>query len=307
MTLSTSAKDFIASELGRNNCFASSGIAYTDPRGVAGTGSTYNVVKTMKLGGKGPHGEWFDEIPDYRQITDPDITWIGNNSYCVGDGGTIPGGTSGCTPGTTRCNRGNIETCNSAGTSWNVSTYCSDGCEIVNGVPTCKTGSGGGGGGGDSGTTNTGPLEVNIKSGTDCGTGAPTVRLDTSEAFAYFKATPVTYVGVMDIYVQNNSSDCYAYFAWEMRMWPGKPGTRCPTTSPARTEISRFLGEVQDTKTISTKMLGASENAMIGGSFEIPSHYEGVYTICLTLWGNFSKQALLDELANEGYPEDIAW
>lgn len=314
MTLSTSAKDYIASHFGRNNCYTSSGVSYTDPTGTRQTGSTMDVVSTLEEDpfgngpARGPNGEMYKNIPDYQSITPQDIMGIGSSSYCVGAGG---GGASSkviCSAGSKRCNRGNIETCNSQGTAWNVSTYCSDECTIVNGVPTCTVVSGGGGGGGgDSGTTNTGPLEVNIKSGTDCGTGAPTVRLDTSEAFAYFKATPVTYVGVMDIYVQNNSGDCYAYFAWEMRMWPGKPGTRCPTTSPVRTEISRFLGEVQNTKTISTKMLGAGENAMIGGSFEIPSHYEGVYTICLTLWGNFSKQALLDELAVEGYPEDIVW
>ena len=81
MTLTTAAKDYIASNLGRNNCFASSGVSYTDPNGVGGAGSTYNVVQTMKLGGKGPHGEWWDDIPDYRQIGNADITWIGNNPW----------------------------------------------------------------------------------------------------------------------------------------------------------------------------------------------------------------------------------
>jgi hypothetical protein len=148
---------------------------------------------------------------------------------------------------------------------------------------------------------------VIIKEGSPHAPGAPSVNLDTSKAFAYFKATPITYVGVMDIFV-HNPSVYYAYFAWEMRMWAGKAGTTCPTTTPELQTISRFLGEVSDKKVISVKMLGANENAMIGGSFEIPAYFKGTYTLCLSLWGNYDKQALLDELLSDrGYVEEIPW
>lgn len=161
------------------------------------------------------------------------------------------------------------------------------------------------------GTTETPPFEVVIVEGKPCPAGAPDVLLDTSEAFAYFKAEPLLYVGVMKIDVTNRDltgNECYAYFAWEMRMWPGPAGTTCPTDLPAHKTISRFLGEVSATKVISVKLLGANEKAMIGGSFEIPTHFRGKYTLCLTLWGNFNKQALLDELLSErGYEEEIPW
>jgi hypothetical protein len=152
---------------------------------------------------------------------------------------------------------------------------------------------------------------VYVGGGISCPAGAPSVTLDTAvqgeEAFAYYKAQPVTYVGVMNIFVHNLHSECFAYFAWEMRMWPGKAGTTCPTTAPEIQEISRFLGEVSDKKVISVKRMNASTIEMIGGSFEIPSHFEGYKTICLSLWGNYSKQALLDELAAAGYAEEIPW
>ena len=267
MTLTTAAKDYIANYFGSGTprCFVSSGISYTDPAGVAQVGSTQDVVTTLKMniGGnaRGPGGEVYTDIPDWMNIDDNDIIWIGNSQsgatqYCVG---AAP-------------------------------------------PPTPPT---------PGGTTETPPFEVVIVEGKPCPAGAPDVLLDTSEAFAYFKAEPLLYVGVMKIDVTNRDltgNECYAYFAWEMRMWPGPAGITCPTDLPAHKTISRFLGEVSATKVISVKLLGANEKAMIGGSFEIPTHYRGKYTLCLTLWGNFNKQALLDELLSErGYEEEITW
>jgi hypothetical protein len=257
---------------------------------------------------RGPGGEMYKNIPDYQSITPQDIMGIGSSSWCVGDGGGGAAPAKICSPGAKRCNRGNIETCNSAGTSWNVSTYCSGGCEIVNGVPTCKTGSGGGGGGGGSQDT-TGPFEVWVgeSSGTGC-PGDPSVTLDTGGAYAYYKSDPTSYVGVMDLMVRNNNNDdCYAYFAWEMRMWPGSGYTTCPAANPEVIEISRFLAKVSPTRAITLKKILANETEMVSGSFAIPAGVEGQKTICLTLWGNYSYSALVDELAAAGYSKEIPW
>lgn len=156
--------------------------------------------------------------------------------------------------------------------------------------------------------TETGPLGLYVGGGTSCPAGSPNVTLEMAEAFAYYKAEPKTYVGVMNLFVQNLSPTCFTYFTWEMKLWDGIPGTSCPTTSPELREISRFLGDISPTKVISITRLNAAENKMIGGSFEVPATMEGEKTICLSLWGNFSKQALIDELlADGGYQEELPW
>ena len=158
------------------------------------------------------------------------------------------------------------------------------------------------------GVSDTGPLGIYVGGGTSCPAGAPNVTLEMGEAFAYFKAEPKTYVGVMNLFVQNMSPTCFTYFTWEMKMWDGIPGATCPVIAPERQEISRFLGKVSATKTISITRLNAAEDKMIGGSFEIPETLEGEKTICLSLWGNFSKQALVDELLTDGgYDYEMPW
>ena len=155
----------------------------------------------------------------------------------------------------------------------------------------------------------TGPFQITIAEGVQCAPGSPTVILDTTGARAYFKASPILYVGVMGIEVTNVNvgNDCFGFFAWEMRMWPGPAGTTCPTGTPEVQEISRFLATKSDTKSISPTLLGANEKDMVGGSFEIPAGTHGTYTICLSLWGNHDKQALLDELEVAGYDEKEIW
>lgn len=158
------------------------------------------------------------------------------------------------------------------------------------------------------GISETGPLDIYVGGGKACPAGSPDVSLELGEAFAYFKAEPITYVGVMDIWVQSLSPECFTYFTWEMKLWDGKAGTTCPTFAPELQEISRFLGEISSTKVISVTRLNAAENKMVGGSFEVPITMEGNKTICLSLWGNYNKQALIDELlADGGYVEEIPW
>jgi len=105
MTLSTAAKEYIALHFGAvsgtQQCFVSSGISYTDPAGAVQVGSTQDVVATLKMdiGGaaRGPGGEVYTSIPNWSDITNDDVVWIGNSmsgasQYCYtsgGDGGDV--------------------------------------------------------------------------------------------------------------------------------------------------------------------------------------------------------------------------
>jgi len=152
------------------------------------------------------------------------------------------------------------------------------------------------------------PLGLYVGGGKACPAGSPNVTLEMSEAFAYFKAEPLTYIGVMNIFVQNLSAECFTYFAWEMKLWDGVAGETCPTSPPERQEISRFIGDISPMKIISISRLNAAENKMLGSSFEVPPTMEGDKTICLYLWGNYNKQALIDELLTDGgYQYEIPW
>lgn len=256
MTLTVDAKNYIARYLGRDDCFASSGIAYTTSTGARLTGSTYEVVLTMSLRGKGPNGETFSSIPDNSMIGDADLRWIGNNAYC------FQGSTSG-----------------------GVFPWA-----------------------GPSGTTDTGPLEVNIASGSQHpGAGAPDITLDASGAYAFFKSTPRKYVGAGGLVVTNLSGEYFIYLAWVMRLWHGEAGTTCPTVAPAVEDVSRYLGDVADTMDMSIIFFDSNKRDETFGSFDIPQDYTGKKTMCLTLWGNYDKQALIDELVAEGYSESVLW
>jgi hypothetical protein len=96
MTISDNAKNYIAQHFGTavddQHCFASSGISYTDPKGISQTGSTQDVVATLKLGvgssARGPGGEVYTDITDYTTVDNDAIVWIGNHlsgddRYCT--------------------------------------------------------------------------------------------------------------------------------------------------------------------------------------------------------------------------------
>ncbi len=96
MTISDNAKNYIAQHFGTavdaQHCFASSGISYTDPKGILQTGSTQDVVATLKLGvgssARGPGGEVYTDIADYTTVDNDAIVWIGNHlsgndRYCT--------------------------------------------------------------------------------------------------------------------------------------------------------------------------------------------------------------------------------
>jgi len=379
MTLSTTQKNYIATHFGRSNCYASSGVSYTDVIGLPKSGSTQDVVVTLQMGigsaARGPGGETYMSIPSCGSITDSDILSLGSESYCVGGSSSTPtppptGDTSltwvrdhydadrnryinsteserafddgndgrissaqadavvrawdrhtqlpaysttptpttgGCTLGSRRCNGRAVEECvrvSGSDNRWDYIHTCEHGCTgagiCTQATSTPATGSQDG----------TGPFEVTVggATGTSCESGDPNATLDVSEAYAYYKSEPKAYIGVMGIKVTNhNNDDCYAYFAWEMRMWDGHGYTSCPASTPEIVEISRFLAEVSTTKDITMKKVLANKTDMVGGSFEIPASAEGKKTVCLTLWGNYSYPALVDELAAAGYAQSIPW
>ena len=95
-TISDNAKNYIAQHFGTavddQHCFASGGISYTDPIGISQTGSTQDVVATLKLGvgssARGPGGEVYTDITDYTTLDNDAIVWIGNHlsgddRYCT--------------------------------------------------------------------------------------------------------------------------------------------------------------------------------------------------------------------------------
>jgi len=117
MTLSTTQKNYIATHFGRSNCYASSGVSYTDVNGMSKTGSTQDVVTTLQMGigsaARGPGGETYMSIPNFASITDSDLSSLRTESYCVGGSTPAPPPpvTGGCTLGTRRCNGDHVEAC----------------------------------------------------------------------------------------------------------------------------------------------------------------------------------------------------
>jgi len=325
MTLSTTAKDYIANHFGSGTprCFASSGIRYTDPAGKSTSGSTQDVVSTLKVdaGGnaRGPGGETYQNVVSANGgsfLTNSDVSWIGSSSYCVSTTPT-PTPTPSPSPSTSLTwVRDHYDSSKNRYIENQESSQAID--DVVHGkitqeqldavidardrhtllpaydtTPTPSPSPGG--------KPVTGPLEVYVGGGGgSCSPGSPNVTIDTSEAYAFFKDTPYEYIGVGGIMVHNLSNECKAYFAWEAKIWDGYGYTTCPSTSPIHQEINRFLAEAGE-RPLSLKKLGASATEVVWGSFETLPTMEGEYTLCLSLWGNYDYEALIAELNDAGY------
>ena len=310
MALTSSGKDYIAENFGIGNCFVDSGVSWTsvDVNGtrLSESGGTKNVVARLindmvyaRIEMSNPSTGTFTKTQliaanGGQSITLADADAIGNEDsgaaqYCTGAPPT------GCTVGTRRCEPGTTDTCQECvrGTPnyWRNIEICPSGQHCSGGY--CVV---------DSARPETGPLEVYVGGGSDCAAGAPNVTLDTSGAFAFFKSESYDYIGVGGIDVHNLDTNCRAHFAWEARVWdtPGYGYTTCPTSNPEMQEINRFLVNI-GSRPLSTTMLHAGETDVVWGSFEITPGMEGEKTLCLSLWGNFSKQALIDELNATGY------
>lgn len=290
MSLSTAAKDYIANHFGSGTpkCFVSSGISYTDPKGISQTGSTQDVVATLKMniGGvaRGPGGEVYIDIPDWSSITDPDVTWIGNSQsgaaqYCVG--------VVGCTPGARRCRDSNtVEQCRADGSGWDVVQTCGTGFTCVNGScvasapPTTET--------------TVGPFEFEF--GEVC-TGNPTASIDVSG----LKMWQETDTFRMNNFMVTNTSDCIAYFATQLKFWRLEttiPAT-CPSTAPEWSGMDRSTWTPGDPY-LEIATIAPGETKEIWMDFFVPATTRGRKVLCMYLWANFSKWDLYDELAAIG-------
>ena len=316
VTLTTNAKNWIARNLGIGDCMTETSQAFTyrdsvNSIDIADSGGTATIVNRLidslvpyvTIGGtQYTYAALKTQNNNVELVYPDDVQWVmahdaGDDQYCYK-------ATQICVPGTKRCKTSSvIEECNSDGSGWDDVQTCGTGYTCQNGVCVAVTPPP------STEHSETPPLQVTIAEGTQCQKGAPKVILDVTDARPYFKVDPLLYVGVMGINVTNvnQGGECFGYFVWEMRMWKGEAGDTCPATDPDVQTISRFLGKKSDYKTISPQLLGTDETDMIGGAFEIPPGTHGVYTLCLSLWGNHDKQALLDELAGQNYPENIRW
>ena len=262
MTLRTNGLNWLATNAGSGNCFASNGVSYRDGDGVYHTGGTNAVVLAFVVAhmvGKdsaqiiaGTNYTAFTAINDGDDLSMNDVSEALDREAA---GGSYP-------------------------------QYCTSGTPTPTPTP------------GDKPVT--GPMQVYVGGGSSCDPGTPSVTIDTSDAFAFFKATPYKYIGVGGIHVYNESSGCRAYFAWEARVWDGYGYTSCPLTTPELQEITRYLAEA-GSRPLSLTRLDSSETDTVWGSFEVPDSMEGEKTLCLSLWGNYDYEALIAELNAEGY------
>lgn len=307
MTLRPNGLDWLAQNAGSGNCFTPVGVSYRDADGVSHTGGTKDVVNAFVVAnmvGKtsatiiaGTNYTGFKAINDGVDLAISDVAEAADREA---DGGTYPRycytASTVCTAGTIRCkNATTIERCKADGSGWeDIQTcgtgyYCEGGVCVLGTAPELPT---------------TGPMEVYVGGGSSCPPGAPSVTIDTIDAFAFFKSEAYDYIGVGGIQVHNLDTHCRAYFAWEARVWDGYGYTTCPLTAPEMQEINRYLAEAGG-RPLSLKRLDASGTDVIWGSFEVPPEMEGEKTICLSLWGNFDYDALVAELNAAGYYDKI--
>jgi hypothetical protein len=305
MTLTTNGLNWLAQNAGSGNCFTSSGVRYRDADGVSQTGGTKDVVNAFVVANMVDKktvdiisGTNYNEFRSINNNTDVSIGDVGEAADREAAGGSYPrycvGTTTTCTPGERRCkDRTTIEQCRVDGSGWYLVSTCPAGRHCSGGGCVADTPTEPGD------RPETGPLKVYVGE-SDCEPGEPSVELDISGAYTFFKASPYEYIGVGGIEVRNLHSTCHAYFVWETRVWDGYGYTTCPTFAPEMQEISRFLART-GSKPITTEKIGSYETEVVWGSFEIIPGMEGEKTICLSLWGNLSRAELLAELGREGY------
>lgn len=267
--LKTNGLDWLARNAGSGDCFAASGISYRDADGVLHTGGTKDVVNAFVVADMVDKktvdiiaGTNYNEFKLINDGTDLSISDVKEADDRSAAGGTYP-------------------------------QYCVSAVTPPPPPPPPPPG----------GKPTTRPLTVYV-GGTLCPPGAPSVDLDTTGAFAYYTPSPVPNIGVGAVLVHNHPhGDCYAYFTWVATVWSGVGYTTCPThLSAEMVEISRYLVEPATGRPISTTRLLSDETDTVWASFEVPASVsDGDKTICMTLWGNYDKDALIAELNTAGY------
>lgn len=295
MTLSQAGKEYIAQHFGTSNCYAPSGISYTDPAGVPAIGSTSDVVATLKMddGGlsRGPNGEVYDDIvaANGGAITNTDIVEIASNDgfpdgepqYCIG--ACVPlwqcetplNGyeSDGCG------NRQLNSACDSVCVpSWTcvipLNGTMEDGCGNLKIDEMCNPAAPG-----LAGTYEfIGPL-----------TGAPTITLDLS-ALEMRQNTSDYHFEMNDIIITSTSPQ-NIYIALEVRLFSGALNL-CPTSGSVFTGMDR----VSTTRIPRIKLLDPGEVNNINADFYQPEAIRGVHTVCLLVHGAWTRQALEAEI-----------
>jgi len=266
MTLSQAGKEYIAQHFGTSNCYAPSGIAYTDPAGVPAIGSTSDVVATLKLddGGlsRGPNGEVYDDIvaANGGAITNTDIVEIASNDgfpdgepqYCIGE----------CIP---------VWICELPLNGWEF-----DGCGNRKLNPECDPI--------PSDSDRAGEFEFMGPQ-----EGDPTIILDLS-ALEMRQDTKDFHFEMNDIQVTSTSPQTI-YIALEVRLFVGAKDV-CPQTGA----IFKGMDRVPNSKVARIKVLDPGEVNIINADFFQPGEIRGVHTVCLLVHGTWTRSELDEEI-----------
>jgi len=261
-------KTWLAMYAGIGNCFSPTGINYTDPDGIARTGSTGEVLNAFvvaNLVGKPTAIIIFNT--NYTQlkvinggydITIDDVAFAYNNDgdpvgepiYCIGE----------CTP------------------NWT--------CVIpLNGME-------------EDGCGNTRVnIACNPSSSDAAGTyifmqppsGQPTMILNLAN-LVMRQASGDYHFEMNDMEV-TSTSPVDMYIALEVRLFPGVLSS-CPTTTP----IYSGLDRVSTTRLPRIYLLNAGEVDTINADFYQPSSIEGVHTVCLIVHGTWLRANLEAEI-----------
>lgn len=293
-------KDWLATNAGISNCYSSTGIAYTDPDGIARTGSTGDVLNAFVVA----HLVGLDSavikastnytqlkvINENNDLTIADVAFAYNNDgepagepkYCIGA----------CVP-LWKCetplngyesdgcgNRQLNPVCNPVCIpSWQceipLNGYRFDGCGNRELSEACNPAAPG-----LAGTYEfIGPQ-----------TGAPTITLDLSAL--EMKQNSTDYHFEMNDIVITSTSPQNIYIALEVRLFSGALNL-CPTSGSVFTGMDR----VSTTRIPRIKLLDPGEVNNINADFYQPEAIRGVHTVCLLVHGAWTRQALEDEIA----------
>jgi len=262
-------KDWLATNAGISNCYSSTGIAYTDPDGIARTGSTGDVLNAFVVA----HLVGLDSavikastnytqlkvINENNDLTIADVAFAYNNDgepagepkYCIGA----------CVP---------LWQCEIP-----LNGYRFDGCGNRELSEACNPAAPG-----LAGTYEfIGPQ-----------TGAPTITLDLSAL--EMKQNSTDYHFEMNDIVITSTSPQNIYIALEVRLFSGALNL-CPTSGSVFTGMDR----VSTTRIPRIKLLDPGEVNNINADFYQPEAIRGVHTVCLLVHGAWTRQALEDEIA----------
>lgn len=272
--ITTALKDWLATNAGISNCYSSTGIVYTDPDGIARTGSTGDVLNAFVVA----HLVGLDSavikastnytqlkvINENNDLTITDVAFAYNNDgvpdgeskYCIGA----------CVP-VWNC----IIPLNGKKSDGCGNTIADSECDPITPPPETPTERAGV-------FEFMGPRE-----------GAPTITLDLSAL--EMRQNPTDYHFEMNDIVITSTSPQNIYIALEVRLFSGELST-CPTSGSVFTGMDR----VSTTKIPRIKLLDPGEVNNINADFYQPGALRGVHTVCLLVHGAWVRDALEQEI-----------